>query len=95
MTGVNYFFHLRDSSRKRRVWLIDVETILFHHNLDFIPLFEERYDLVLPRENEQTLLPILEYLQTSTFRAMLGSLTGYNARHSGEEVAFQSIRNLG
>ena len=26
-------------------------------NLDFIPLFEERYDLVLPRENEKALAP--------------------------------------
>jgi putative molybdopterin biosynthesis protein len=74
---------------------LGLQAAAHQHNLDFIPLFEERYDLVLPRENEQTLLPILEYLQTSTFRAMLGSLTGYNARHSGEEVAFQSIRNLG
>ena len=74
---------------------LGLQAAAHQHNLDFIPLFEERYDLVLPRENEQTLLPILEYLQTSNFRAMLGSLTGYNARHSGEEVAFQSIRNLG
>jgi len=32
--------------------------------LDFIPLFEERYDLVLPRENEKALAPVLDYLQT-------------------------------
>jgi len=56
------------------------------HGLDFVPLFEERYDLVLPRENEQTLLPILELLQTSTFRNSLASLTGYNTAHSGEQI---------
>ncbi|MFZ5857960.1 MAG: substrate-binding domain-containing protein [Chloroflexota bacterium] len=55
--------------------------------LDFIPLFEERYDLVLPRENEGALTPILDYLQTAAFRTELHSLTGYNASHSGEQIA--------
>jgi putative molybdopterin biosynthesis protein len=55
-------------------------------NLDFIPLFEERYDLILPRENEKVLTPVLDYLQTATFRSGLNTLTGYNAAHSGEQV---------
>lgn len=54
--------------------------------LDFIPLFEERYDLILPRENEQALTPILDYLQTAAFRNELNSLAGYNALHSGEKI---------
>ena len=59
-----------------------------HQNgLDFIPLFEERYDLVLPREQEKNLNPLLEYIQTARFREMLASLTGYNTSHSGETVA--------
>lgn len=57
------------------------------HDLDFIPLFEERYDLVLPREQEKNLNPLLEYIQTASFREMLASLTGYNTGHSGELVA--------
>jgi len=56
-------------------------------NLDFIPLFEERYDLILPRENEKALSPLLDYLQTSVFRSELNALTGYNASHSGEQVS--------
>lgn len=55
-------------------------------SLDFIPLFEERYDLVLPRENEKTLAPLLDYLQTAMFRYELNALTGYNSTHSGEQV---------
>ena len=55
--------------------------------LDFIPLFEERYDLVLPYEQEANLSPVLEYIQTARFRKMLASLTGYNTSHSGETVA--------
>lgn len=59
-----------------------------HQNgLDFIPLFEERYDLVLPSEQEMNLNPLLEYIQTANFREMLASLTGYNTSHSGETVA--------
>lgn len=56
------------------------------HGLDFIPLFEERYDLVLPRENEKPLAPLLDYLQTSAFRNELNALTGYNSAHSGEQI---------
>jgi len=58
-----------------------------HQNgLDFIPLFEERYDLVLPREQEQNLNLLLEYIQTKNFREMLTTLTGYSSKHSGELV---------
>ena len=56
------------------------------YGLDFIPLFEERYDLVLPRENEKTLTPLLDYLQTANFRSELSVLTGYNSTHSGEQI---------
>jgi len=58
-----------------------------HRNqLDFIPLFEERYDLVLPRENEKFISPLLDYLQTAAFRNELNSLTGYSPTHSGEQI---------
>lgn len=56
-------------------------------NLVFIPLFEERYDLILPRENEKLLAPLLDYLQTATFRNELNALTGYNSTHSGEQIS--------
>jgi len=56
------------------------------YGLDFIPLFEERYDLVLPRENETALLPLLDYIQTIDFRNALSSLTGYNTTHTGEQI---------
>jgi putative molybdopterin biosynthesis protein len=56
--------------------------------LEFIPLFEERYDLVLPRENERTLRPLLDYLRTKTFRNELDRLPGYHSSHSGEQISF-------
>ncbi len=65
---------------------LGLQAAAHQHGLDFIPLFEERYDLILSPENEKLLMPLLDYLQTSTFRAELQILTGYNARHSGEQI---------
>ena len=66
---------------------IGLQAAAYQRGLDFIPLFEERYDLILPRENEKVLSPLLDYLQTSNFRSGLNTLTGYNTSHSGEQVA--------
>ena len=65
---------------------LGLQAAAHQYRLDFVPLFEERYDLVLTRENEKTLMPVLDYLQTSTFRNELKALTGYNSIHSGEQV---------
>jgi molybdate-binding protein len=67
---------------------LGLEAAAHQSKLDFLPLFEERYDLVLPRENEKAFLPLLEYLQTSAFRTDLSQLAGYSASHSGEQVSF-------
>ena len=55
--------------------------------LDFVPLFEERYDLVVPRVFEEVISPLLDYIQTAAFRAQTRSMTGYNTAHSGELIA--------
>ena len=65
---------------------LGLQAAAHRYGLDFIPLFEERYDLVLPRENEKTLSPLLDYLQTAIFRTELNALTGYNSAHSGEQI---------
>ena len=56
------------------------------HGLDFIPLFEERYDLVIPEEKVKLVHPLLDALQTAAFRKQLSTLTGYNTAHSGERI---------
>ena len=56
------------------------------HGLDFIPLFDERYDLILPRDHENLLAPILDYIQTSSFRSEVSTLTGYSTTKSGEQI---------
>lgn len=65
---------------------LGLQAAAHQHGLDFIPLFEERYDLILPRENEKAITPLLDYLQTVNFRNELTSLTGYNPKHSGEQI---------
>ena len=65
---------------------LGLQAAAHQHGLDFIPLFEERYDLILPRENEKAITPLLDYLQTASFRTELNTLTGYNSAHSGEQI---------
>jgi putative molybdopterin biosynthesis protein len=65
---------------------LGLQAAAHRHHLDFIPLFEERYDLVLPREQQKTLSPLLDYIQTIDFRHSLTSLAGYNTSHSGEQI---------
>lgn len=67
---------------------LGLQAAAHQNNLDFIPLFEERYDLVLPRENQKALMPLLDYLGTATFRSGLQALSGYNSTHSGEQISF-------
>ena len=66
--------------------VLGLQAAAHQHGLGFIPLFEERYDLVLPLENEKTLAPLLDYLQTKSFRTELNTLTGYSSTHSGEQI---------
>jgi len=56
------------------------------YGLGFIPLFHERYDLVLPQEQVATLTPLLDTLQTSAFRRGIAALTGYETAHTGEQI---------
>lgn len=54
--------------------------------LDFIPLFEERYDLVLPASiaHEPAAQPILNQLQSSALRRSIRKLGGYRTEHTGD-----------
>ncbi|MBC8505701.1 MAG: helix-turn-helix domain-containing protein [Anaerolineales bacterium] len=57
------------------------------HNLDFIPLFEERFDLVVPEEHfaSPTLAPLFDHLNSGAFHQTIESLAGYDPRQSGVE----------
>jgi putative molybdopterin biosynthesis protein len=54
--------------------------------LDFIPLFQERYDIVIPQEQVGMLHPIIDTLQTGKFRHTIENLPGYDMAHAGEQI---------
>ena len=58
-------------------------------NLDFIPLFDERYDLILPQDLYQSELfqPVLEVLQDGALRKMIAALPGYDVSPMGQLIA--------
>ncbi len=65
---------------------IGTQAAAWEARLDFIPLFEERYDLIFPDEQTRLVAPLIDYLQTASFRKGLNLLTGYNSAHSGEQI---------
>lgn len=65
---------------------LGLQAAAFQNGLGFLPLFEERYDLILPRTQKKLLTPLLDYLQTGEFRHVTQSLTGYATTHSGEQI---------
>jgi molybdate-binding protein len=56
------------------------------HELSFIPLFQERYDIVLPQAQVELLHPFLDTLQSGKFRQAAKSLPGYDLTHTGEQI---------
>ncbi len=67
---------------------IGLQAAALQNGLDFIPLFEERFDLTIPQEYTALAAPILDEIQTSAFRDTAQSLTGYNVAQSGAEVLY-------
>ena len=54
--------------------------------LDFVPLFDEEYDLVIPQEHYRSRLlqPLLALLGDAEFRAAVDALGGYDVTRMGE-----------
>jgi len=57
--------------------------------LDFVPLFKERYDLVIPQEYYRAplLRPLLELLADDGFRREVAAMPGYDTSRMGQVVA--------
>jgi putative molybdopterin biosynthesis protein len=53
--------------------------------LDFLPLFQERYDLIIPRIHYESslLIPLLEILNNQDFRQSVDALLGYDTSSMG------------
>jgi putative molybdopterin biosynthesis protein len=57
-------------------------------DLDFVPLFNEQYQLVIPREHyeSEVLAEVLAILRDETFQAEVNALGGYDVTNMGEVV---------
>ena len=57
-------------------------------DLDFIPLFQERYDLVFPQKHAQSplLAPIFELLFEPAFREAISKMAGYDVSEMGNVI---------
>jgi putative molybdopterin biosynthesis protein len=57
-------------------------------HLGFIPLFQERYDLVLSKDqiSDKQLSPLFDKFYSGEFRHAVEDLTGYDITHLGEQI---------
>jgi putative molybdopterin biosynthesis protein len=57
--------------------------------LDFVPLFQERYDLVIPKEyvDCDLLVPLIKIIERQDFRDAVAALPGYDVAQMGMVVA--------
>jgi len=56
--------------------------------MDFIPLFDERYDLAIPKDiyESELLAPLLALIRSPEFRVKVEALGGYDASTMGEII---------
>ncbi len=68
---------------------LGIEAAAYALDLDFIPLFEERYDLIIPMEyvEDDLLRPLLQLLSEKSFQDAVASRPGYDVTRMGEIVA--------
>ena len=57
-------------------------------DLDFVPLFTERYDLVIPCEfaNSELLAPLFDLANDLTFRQVVATMPGYDLSQMGKTI---------
>ena len=57
-------------------------------DLDFVPLYQERYDLVIPQRfyDDKLLEPLISILKDPDFKKTVASLPGYNIDQMGLEI---------
>ena len=57
-------------------------------DLDFIPLYQERYDLVIPQQfyDSALLEPLIKILHDDAFKNAVLNLPGYNVEQMGKEI---------
>jgi putative molybdopterin biosynthesis protein len=67
---------------------LGIRAAALSHQLGFIPLFQERYDLVIPQEQfiQQHLSPMFDAFYSAEFRHKVENLGGYDVTHLGDQI---------
>jgi putative molybdopterin biosynthesis protein len=67
---------------------VALSAVARQHGLGFIPLFQERYDLVIPAEQYATpqVRGLLSHMRDKRFRKNVAALSGYRTEMMGEEM---------
>ncbi len=70
---------------------IGVQTAAHRFGLNFIPLLRERYYFALPTQalSRAEMRPLLQVLQSSSYRAKVAALVGYEAGETGKVVGVE------
>lgn len=67
---------------------VGIEKVAHTVGIDFVPLIEERYDLVMlkKRENKELIETVLHILQSDSFKKQLQSIGGYDVSLTGQII---------
>lgn len=67
---------------------LGIQCVADAQGLGFIPLFEERFDLVAYDDQIEAIYPIIDHINTLAFRGVIGGMSGYNTQNSGVIVHY-------
>jgi len=70
---------------------LGIEAVARTCNLGFIPMFKEKYDLVIPVKSykSQLLSPLLEIIASEDFRKVVANVGGYDTSQTGTTTLCQ------
>jgi len=69
---------------------LGIEAAAKSYGLDFLPLFRERYDLVMPKKDYESklLTQLLEIINSEDFRGVVNQVGGYDISETGSTTFF-------
>jgi putative molybdopterin biosynthesis protein len=65
---------------------LGLQSAAHRYQLDFIPLFEEKFDLIMELPTAEGMTRLAETLNERTFRQKLSQLPGYNPTQTGMSI---------
>ena len=74
---------------------LGIEAAARASNLDFLPLFREKYDLVIPAKkySDKLLKPLLKIIASEEFRKVVTEVGGYDTSQTGDTTFYRYSRN--